>query len=112
MVVVLHGCTQSAAKVAEQSGWNVLADKHGFVVIYPEQKFSNNTSGCFNWFYSKDIDPKSGERFKIFFDELLEQGIYVGPSSYEVGFISSAHSNEDLKKAAGAMKSALAKAYA
>ena len=59
-----------------------------------------------------EIDPKSGERFKIFFDELLEQGIYVGPSSYEVGFISSAHSNEDLKKAAGAMKSALAKAYA
>lgn len=70
MVVVLHGCTQSAAKVAEQSGWNVLADKHGFVVIYPEQKFSNNTSGCFNWFYSKDIDPKSGESSSIL--EMIE----------------------------------------
>ena len=70
LVVVLHGCTQSAAKVAEQSGWNVLADKHGFVVIYPEQKFSNNTSGCFNWFYSKDIDPKSGESSSIL--EMIE----------------------------------------
>lgn len=70
LVVVLHGCTQSAAKVAEQSGWNVLADKHGFVVIYPEQKFSNNTSGCFNWFYTKDIDPKSGESSSIL--EMIE----------------------------------------
>src|SRR5690606_7496322 len=41
LVVVLHGCSQSAQKVAEQSGWNELADKYGFVVIYPEQKRSN-----------------------------------------------------------------------
>lgn len=59
-----------------------------------------------------EIDPKSGERFKIFFDELLEHGVYVGPSSYEVGFISSAHTTIDLSKAASAMKSALAMAYA
>ena len=59
-----------------------------------------------------EIDPKSGERFKVFFDELLEKGVYVGPSSYEVGFISSAHSSDDLAKAASAMKAALAKAYA
>jgi len=31
---------------------------------------------------------------------LLEQGIYLGPSGYEVGFISSAHSEQDLEKAA------------
>ena len=59
-----------------------------------------------------EIDPKSGERFKVFFDELLEKGVYVGPSSYEVGFISSAHSSDDLAKAASEMKAALAKAYA
>lgn len=59
-----------------------------------------------------EIDPKSGEHFKVFFDELLEQGIYIGPSSYEVGFVSSAHSADDLAKAATAMKAALAKAYA
>lgn len=65
LVIVLHGCSQSAEKVAAQSGWNILADKYGFMVVYPEQKFSNNTSGCFNWFYTKDIDPKSGESSSI-----------------------------------------------
>jgi len=59
-----------------------------------------------------EIDPKSAERFKVFFDELLENGVYIGPSSYEVGFISAAHTSDDLAKAASAMKSALAKAYA
>lgn len=65
LVVVLHGCSQTAEKVAEQSGWNVLADKYGFIVVYPEQKLSNNVSGCFNWFYTNDIDPKSGESSSI-----------------------------------------------
>ena len=65
LVVVLHGCSQSAHKVAEQSGWNDLADKYGFIVIYPEQKRSNNMSNCFNWFSKKDIDPNSGESSSI-----------------------------------------------
>ena len=65
LVVVLHGCSQNANKVAEQSGWNVLADKYNFMVIYPEQKSSNNISGCFNWFYKKDINTKSGESSSI-----------------------------------------------
>ncbi len=70
LVVVLHGCSQSAQKVAEQTGWNELADKYGFVVIYPEQKRSNNMSNCFNWFSKKDIDPNSGESSSIL--EMIE----------------------------------------
>ena len=31
--------------------------------------------------------------------ELLNRGIYLGPSGYEVGFISSAHTKTDLEKA-------------
>ena len=48
VVVVLHGCTQGAADVA-QTGWNSLADKLGFVVVYPEQSTTNNSERCFNW---------------------------------------------------------------
>lgn len=42
------------------------------------------------------IDPSSMEKFKILHFELLERGIYLGPSGYEVGFVSSAHSDEVL----------------
>lgn len=46
------------------------------------------------------IDPKSMEKFKIFHLECLKRGVYFGPSGYEVGFVSSAHSAADLSEAA------------
>src|ERR1700752_3422404 len=42
LVVVLHGCTQTAKTCAEQTGWNKLAKKHQFYVLYPEQILINN----------------------------------------------------------------------
>lgn len=49
---------------------------------------------------ASDIDAASVGRFKIFYHELLNEGVYLGPSGYEVGFISSAHTEEQLKIAA------------
>ena len=46
---------------------------------------------------AEDIDPKSMDTFRKFFHSLLEKGIYIGPSGYEVGFVSSAHTNEDIE---------------
>jgi glutamate-1-semialdehyde 2,1-aminomutase len=46
-----------------------------------------------------DIDPASMEKFKVMHRELLNNGVYFGPSGYEVGFVSAAHSNTDLQKA-------------
>ncbi|MDB4918591.1 glutamate-1-semialdehyde 2,1-aminomutase [Mucilaginibacter sp.] len=46
-----------------------------------------------------EIDPASMEKFKKLHRELLNRGIYLGPSGYEVGFISSAHTKIDLEKA-------------
>ncbi|MCK5521826.1 MAG: glutamate-1-semialdehyde 2,1-aminomutase [Thiomargarita sp.] len=37
------------------------------------------------------------ERFKKFFHGLLEKGIYLAPSAFETGFVSSAHSQEDIE---------------
>ncbi len=65
LVVALHGCSQTAKSMAEQSGWNKLAKEHQFVVIYPQQKRSNNSSNCFNWFKEKDITKDSGESKSI-----------------------------------------------
>ncbi|HMQ07254.1 MAG TPA: glutamate-1-semialdehyde 2,1-aminomutase [Saprospiraceae bacterium] len=45
---------------------------------------------------SDQIDPMAEKYFKKLHSKLLNKGIYLGPSVYEVGFISSAHSYEDL----------------
>jgi glutamate-1-semialdehyde 2,1-aminomutase len=46
-----------------------------------------------------EIDAASMEKFKMFHRELLNRGVYIGPSGYEVGFVSSAHTKIDLEKA-------------
>ena len=48
LVVVLHGCTQTATAM-EAAGWNTLADQYQFAVLYPEQTTANNPVRCFNW---------------------------------------------------------------
>ncbi|MFT5581155.1 MAG: glutamate-1-semialdehyde 2,1-aminomutase [Psychromonas sp.] len=45
--------------------------------------------------------------FRLLFSALLNRGIYLGPSGYEVGFVSDAHTVEILKRAAKQFKSAL-----
>jgi glutamate-1-semialdehyde 2,1-aminomutase len=48
---------------------------------------------------ASEIDPKSMEKYKVLHRELLNRGIYFGPSGYEVGFVSNAHTKTDLEKA-------------
>ena len=54
-----------------------------------------------------DIDPESMKLFSKFYHRLLENGIYLGPSGYEVGFISAAHTTEELQKASAIFVSVL-----
>lgn len=65
LVVVLHGCTQTAASYDHGAGWSQLADRQGFALLYPEQQRANNPNLCFNWFVPKDIERDSGEAFSI-----------------------------------------------
>ena len=48
---------------------------------------------------AEDIDPASMEKFKLMHRELLNRGIYLGPSGYEVGFVSAAHTKIELERA-------------
>jgi len=48
LVVVLHGCTQTA-NAMQSAGWNQLADQYQFAVVYPEQTSAHNPVECFNW---------------------------------------------------------------
>lgn len=49
---------------------------------------------------ASDIDPDSMKYFKELHRELLNSGIYFGPSGYEVGFVSAAHTDDILAQAA------------
>ena len=51
-------------------------------------------------FSADEIDSAGMEKFKVMHHELLERGIYLGPSGYEVGFVSAAHTESDLSKGA------------
>ena len=55
LVVVLHGCTQTAAGYDRGSGWSALAERNGFAVLLPEQRRENNANLCFNWFNPEDV---------------------------------------------------------
>jgi feruloyl esterase len=65
LVVVLHGCTQTAAGYDHGAGWSTLADRYGFALLLPEQQRSNNPNGCFNWFQTGDIQRGRGEALSI-----------------------------------------------
>jgi glutamate-1-semialdehyde 2,1-aminomutase len=49
---------------------------------------------------AQEIDPESMEIYRKFYHSLLENGFYIGPSGYEVGFVSAAHTDEELAQAA------------
>jgi poly(hydroxyalkanoate) depolymerase family esterase len=49
LLVMLHGCAQSADTFATSTRMNQIAAKEGFVVLYPEQNRLANLQGCWNW---------------------------------------------------------------
>jgi poly(hydroxyalkanoate) depolymerase family esterase len=65
LVVVLHGCLQTAHAYDEGSGWSTLARRHGFALVYAEQSQANNPNRCFNWFQPHDARRGSGEALSI-----------------------------------------------
>ncbi|WID99418.1 PHB depolymerase family esterase [Bosea vestrisii] len=65
LVVVLHGCTQTASGYDLGSGWSTLADRDGFALLFPEQQRANNANLCFNWFEPGDTQRGKGEALSI-----------------------------------------------
>jgi poly(hydroxyalkanoate) depolymerase family esterase len=73
LVVVLHGCTQTAAGYDLGAGWSTLADRYGFVLLLPEQQRSNNPNGCFNWFQPEHSRRNQGEPLSI--RQMIEKSV-------------------------------------
>jgi poly(hydroxyalkanoate) depolymerase family esterase len=50
LVIMLHGCKQDPDSFAAGTRMNRLADRHGFLVLYPRQGSGHNAQHCWNWF--------------------------------------------------------------
>ncbi|MEA5444911.1 glutamate-1-semialdehyde 2,1-aminomutase [Gammaproteobacteria bacterium AB-CW1] len=80
------------------SGLKLAADDAGIPLSI------NQVPGMFGLFFTKEepverfsqVQACDIDRFKRFFHGMLEQGIYLAPSAFEAGFLSSAHSDEDI----------------
>lgn len=65
---------------------------------------TNQVCGMFGLFftdkapvrYFREVMACDTERFKRFFHAMLEEGIYLAPSAFEAGFISSAHADAEI----------------
>ncbi|MBT3091948.1 MAG: glutamate-1-semialdehyde 2,1-aminomutase [Candidatus Thiodiazotropha endolucinida] len=65
----------------------------------------NHVGGMFGLFFSDNasVNDYAGatachqDRFKAFYHAMLERGIYLAPSAFEAGFVSDAHSDEDIE---------------
>ena len=63
LVLVLHGCRQDHRDIEQITGFNELADRHGFLVAYP---FVTSYRGlrnknCWGWWFDREIHAGAGE---------------------------------------------------
>jgi poly(hydroxyalkanoate) depolymerase family esterase len=58
LVVMIHGCRQSADDFEQGTRMNDLADREGFAVLYPEQTSFANVRRCWNWFDTNTANGK------------------------------------------------------
>lgn len=63
LVVALHGCGQTARSYAAVSGWLELADRRGFVLVFPES--APVAGACFGWFDAAQVGRGRGQALSI-----------------------------------------------
>jgi len=98
-----------AARTRQLTGGLVDAAKAADVPLVADSE-----GGMFGFFFASELPADYGqvmatdkERFNRFFHAMLDRGVYLAPALYEAGFVSSAHSIEDIAETIGAAAAAL-----
>jgi glutamate-1-semialdehyde 2,1-aminomutase len=75
---------------------------------------SDSEGGMFGFFFGAELPQNYGavmatdkDRFNRFFHALLDRGVYLAPALYEAGFVSAAHSDDDIAATLAAAREAL-----
>jgi len=91
----------SAATEKLAMGLKAAAERNGISLSI------NYVGAMFGFFFTEDKNTITtyeqatqcdGEMFKRFFHMMLDEGVYLAPSAYETGFLSTAHSDEIIEK--------------
>ena len=90
----------SAATEKLAKGFKAAADKHGVPLTI------NYVGAMFGFFFTEEGTVTSfkqamacdGEKFKRFFHLMLEEGVYLAPSSFEASFLSTAHTDDIIEQ--------------
>lgn len=106
------GNEQRLAKLTETlaQGLKALAQKHEIPFVI------NYVGGMFGFFFTQLSEVSSYQkvmqsdvaRFNQFFHKMLQQGVYLAPSAFEAGFMSLAHSEQDIERTLAAADIAFA----
>ena len=100
----------SKKSAALLKGIQAAADKNGIPLT------SAHAGGMFGFFFTEakivsqleQVMACNTEHFNAFFHSMLDAGIYLAPSSFEAGFISIAHTDDDIAATVAAAESAFA----
>lgn len=92
-------------------GLQAVADEAGIPFT------TNQVGAMFGYFFSEEknirrfaqVAAGDMERFKAFYHGMLEEGVYLAPSAFEAGFVSAAHTDEDIENTLAAARRVMAK---
>lgn len=100
--------------VSTENFYEILSKKTKLLMEGLEERASaagiafttNHAGGMFGCFFNKNSKVKTfkevmesnNESFQVYFHEMLNNGVYLAPSMYEAGFISMAHTEEEIEK--------------
>jgi len=91
LVVMLHGCKQSIDELAEGTRMNLLADRFGFAVLYPEQSKHAHAHRCWHWYDFSDSAGGAEARAVVsLVDALVDTYEFDGERVYLAGLSAGA----------------------
>jgi glutamate-1-semialdehyde 2,1-aminomutase len=104
-----EGLAETAAELAE--GFAKLAEEAGVPLV------TASLGGIFGFFFSAEpvrdyagAQAADATRYATFFQAMLEGGVYLAPSAFEVAFVTTAHGADEVAETLEAARRALRKA--
>lgn len=102
-IAARNGFYEALTASTERLIWGILEKARQFGIPMT----ANYVGGMFGLFfteeqritsYSQVVNDCNADRFRLFFHGMLNEGIYLAPSAYEAGFVSSAHAEDDIEQ--------------